>query len=129
MKKLGTECESKCSLPHESWDAGNSGDGRDSSVASVGQSWEGWGSGGSVGNGTLGSQVGSSGGLDGGLVHGDHGAIGVAHQLGVQVQGAGVAWKYISLERKINKQRHFSFFSLLSHCLKSEIHYIINSYE
>merc|ERR1719211_284223 len=78
-------------MTHESWDAGNSGDGRDSSVASVGQSWESGGSWGSVGNGTLGSQVGSSGGLHGGFVHGDHGAIGVAHQLGVEVQGAGVA--------------------------------------
>ena len=105
MKKLRTECESKCSLPHESWDAGNSGgDGGDSSVASVGQSWESsWGS---VGNGSLGSQMVSPGGLHGGLVHWDHGAIGMANQLGVQVQGAGVAWNYIILETKINKQRH-----------------------
>ena len=74
MKKLRTECESKCSLPHESWDSGNSGgNGWDSSVASLGQSWESWGS---VGDGSLGSKVVSSGGLHGGLVHGDHGAVG-----------------------------------------------------
>ena len=87
-------CELKKSFPDESRVSGQSGDGGDcgiaSSVASMGHGREG---GGSIGNGSLGSQVVSTGGLHCWLVHGHHGAVGVAHQLGVQVQRAGVACK------------------------------------
>jgi len=42
-------------------------------------------------NNTLGGQVVGTGGGNSGLVSGDHGAVGVGNQLGVEVQGAVVA--------------------------------------
>ena len=83
-------------MSSQSWDGGDSSV-ASSSIASVGQGWEVAQSRGSVGNGSLGSQVIGTGGLHCRLVHRDHGSVGVTHQLGVQVQGTGVAWKYISI--------------------------------
>jgi len=43
------------------------------------------------GDGSLGSEVVSTGSNHGGLIHGDHGSVRVTDQVGVQVEGAGVA--------------------------------------
>merc|ERR1719292_60512 len=46
---------------------------------------------GSLVDSSLGSKVVGTGSLDSGLVDGDNGSVGVGDQVGVQVQGAGVA--------------------------------------
>ena len=94
-QKVLTGCELEKSFPDKSWMSSKSWDGGDSSVAgsiaSVGEGWEVAQGRGSVGNGSLGSQVLGTGCLHGRLVHRDNGSVGVADQLGVQVQGTSVA--------------------------------------
>ena len=102
-QKVLTGCELKKSFPDKSWMSSKSWDGGDSSVASsiasMGHGREGWGS---VGNGSLGSQVLSSGSSHAGLVHWDHGTVGVRHEAIERGCGDGRETTNNNLERREN---------------------------